>query len=69
VSDSSLFTELAQVVTEALAIGKTVEVEGLGVFYPDPVCGFRFEDCREPSVFIAYAKEDMETALRLVCSV
>lgn len=64
-SDPTLFAELAQVVTESLASGKSVDVEGLGVFYPDPVCGFRFEDCRGPSVFIAYAKENLETALRL----
>jgi hypothetical protein len=65
VRDSALFAELAQVVTEALASGKAVEVEGLGVFYPDPVSGVRFEDCRGPSVFLAYAKEDLEVALRL----
>lgn len=63
--DSSLFAELAHVVTLSLASGKSVEVEGLGVFYLDPFLGVCFEDCPGPSVFIAYAKEDMEAALRL----
>jgi len=65
VPDSSLFAELAHVVTLSLASGKSVEVEGLGVFYLDPFLGVCFEDCPGPSVFIAYAKEDMEAALRL----
>jgi hypothetical protein len=48
-----------------LAGGKTVEIDGLGVFYPDPAEGFRFEPKRLPQVFIAYVKEDEGLAARL----
>jgi hypothetical protein len=35
-----------------------VEIDGLGVFYPDDAKGFRFEPRRLPQVFIAYVTED-----------
>jgi hypothetical protein len=54
--------QLAQVVVRGLAEGKTIEIDGLGVFYPDPGCGFCFEPRTLPQVFIAYAKEDRAKA-------
>lgn len=53
---------LAQVVVGGLAAGKIVEIDGLGVFYPDAACGFRFEPRTLPQVFIAYVKEDQAEA-------
>jgi hypothetical protein len=35
--------QLAQIVIRRLARGKAVEVDGLGVFYPDAELGVRFE--------------------------
>jgi TIR domain len=49
--------ELAEIVIHALAKGTAVEIDGLGVFYPDPAKGCRFES-RLPQVFIAYVEED-----------
>jgi hypothetical protein len=49
--------ELAEIVIRALAKGTVVEIDGLGVFYPDPAKGCRFEP-RRPQVFIAYVEED-----------
>ena len=57
--------ELAQVVIRGLAAGQPVEIEHLGVFYPDPLCGFRFEPRVAPHVFLAYVKEDAAAAGRL----
>jgi hypothetical protein len=48
-----------------VAAGKTVEIDGLGVFHPDAVEGFRFEPRSLPQVFIAYVKEDQALAARL----
>ncbi|SPE41789.1 TIR protein [Candidatus Sulfopaludibacter sp. SbA3] len=56
--DLSPAQQLAQVVVRGLEEGKTIEIDGLGIFYPDPVCGFRFEPRTLPQVFIAYVKED-----------
>jgi hypothetical protein len=56
---------LARIVIRGLAAGQPVEIEGLGVFYPDPELGCRFEPRMRPRVFIAYAREDRESAERL----
>jgi hypothetical protein len=56
---------LARIVIRGLAAGQPVEIEGLGVFYPDPELGCRFEPRVRPRVFIAYAREDREAAERL----
>ena len=48
-----------------LAAGESVEIDGLGVFYPDAVRVFRFEPRSLPKVFIAYVKEDRAIAERL----
>jgi len=56
---------LAEIVISGLNAGKTVEIDGLGVFYPDPKQGYRFEPSRLPQVFLAYASEDVASAHRL----
>jgi len=63
-SEISQAHQLAQVVIRGLAQGKAVEIDGLGVFYPDAVRGCRFEP-RPPQVFVAYVKEDRPAAQRL----
>lgn len=57
--------QVAQVVIRGLAAGKTVEIDGLGVFYPDERRVFRFEPRRLPQVFLAYVEEDRALAARL----
>jgi hypothetical protein len=53
------------VVTRGLKAGRVVEIDGLGVFYPDARQGLRFVPQAEPQVFLAHGKEDEPTALRL----
>jgi hypothetical protein len=48
-----------------LRAGRAVEIEGLGIFYPDPVNGVRFEPGNLVRVFIAYVKEDESLASKL----
>jgi TIR domain len=57
--------QVARIVLRGVAAGKTVEIDGLGIFYPDARRGFRFVPRALPQVFIAYAKEDEEFARRL----
>jgi TIR domain-containing protein len=57
--------QLATVVIGGLAEGKPVEIDGLGVFYPDPARGFRFEPRRQAQVFVAYVTEDAAAAGKL----
>lgn len=64
-TDASLAHQLAQVVIRGLAAGKTVEIDELGVFYPDPDHGLRFEPRLLPQVFVAYVKEDRAMAEQL----
>jgi hypothetical protein len=59
--DPSPAQELAQRVVRALALGTAVEVDGLGIFYPDRSLGCRFEP-RLPQVFLAYVEEDRQIA-------
>jgi hypothetical protein len=57
--------ELAGLVARGVASGRAVDVEGLGVFYPDRRRGLRFEAATGPRVFLAYVKEDSAAAERL----
>lgn len=57
--------QVATIVLRGLAQGETVEIDGLGVFRPDAINGFRFEPRGLPQVFIAYVKEDQAFAARL----
>src|SRR5437763_11890236 len=59
------YEHLARVVIRSLVAGKPLEIEGLGIFHPDAVRGFRFEPRTPPQVFIAYVKEDEPEAARL----
>jgi hypothetical protein len=65
VSDRELGEQLAQIVIRGLMAGEAVEIDGLGVFYPDDAQYFRFEERRWPQVFLAYVDEDRATAERL----
>jgi hypothetical protein len=65
VTEASPLDHLAQVVIRGLASGQPVEIAHLGVFYPDPERGFRFEPQSAPQVFLAYVKEDAAPAGRL----
>ena len=57
--------QVAGILLRGLAAGNTVEIDGLGVFYPDRTAGFRFEAAVQPQVFIAYVKENEAAAARL----
>jgi hypothetical protein len=65
VIDDQSARQLAQVVVRGLARGQSVEIDGLGIFHPDPACGCRFEARTLAQVFVAYAKEDRPAAQRL----
>jgi len=65
VSDRELGEQVAQIVIRGLMAGEAVEIDGLGVFYPDDAQYFRFEERRWPQVFLAYVDEDRATAERL----
>jgi hypothetical protein len=56
---------VAGIVLRGVAAGRTVEIDGLGIFYPDARRGFRFVPRALPQVFIAYGKEDEPLAARL----
>ena len=60
--------ELAALLRRCLDEGQAVEIDGLGVFHPDDIEGFRFEPRTRPKVFIAYVREDAELADRLYCA-
>ena len=64
-TDDLSLEHLAQVVIRGLAAGQKVDIDGLGVFHPDPAQGFRFEPTTLAQVFVAYAREDVTAAERL----
>jgi hypothetical protein len=63
--DRAALVELADAVLGSLAAGRAVDIDGLGVFYPDPARGFRFRAHTKPKVFVAYVEEDRPLASRL----
>jgi TIR domain len=65
VADGTTPQHLAQIVIRGLRQGRIVEIEGLGVFYPDAEHGLRFEPAPLAQVFVAYVKEDEALADRL----
>ena len=67
--EHSALEQFTAEVVNGLAAGKAVEIDGLGVFYPDAESWFRFEPCTRPQVFIAYAKEDAALATRLYAGI
>lgn len=64
-ADRESAEQVAQAVLQGLLAGKAVEIDGLGVFYPDAARFFRFEPHRAPRVFVAYVTEDRAAAARL----
>jgi hypothetical protein len=62
--DAPLY-ELAELVLASLSAGHSVEIDGLGTFYPDSARGFRFRAHPQPKVFVAYVREDAAAAERL----
>jgi hypothetical protein len=52
------------IVRKSLEAGQAVEIEGLGRFRATPQ-GYRFEAEAQPTVFLAYAVEDLEIVRRL----
>src|SRR5207302_1723086 len=57
--------QVAQVVAQGVKAGRIVEIDGLGVFYPDARRGLRFEPQVLPQVFLAHVREDGSLAARL----
>ena len=56
---------VAQLVRQCLEEGKTVIIDGLGVFRPHGKRGYRFVAHRSPKVFVAYVQEDAAAVDRL----
>jgi len=57
--------QLARLVRECLAKGASIEIDGLGTFFPNGRDGFRFEARNRPKVFVAYVQEDAAAADKL----
>lgn len=64
-TETGLATVIATVVDELLRSGKPVSLDGLGVFRLDSSGRLRFTSEHAPLVFIAYAHEDSNQAIRL----
>jgi hypothetical protein len=56
---------IAKIVQSCLRQGTVVEIDRLGVFRPTGKDSYRFIPSTAPSVFIAYAQEDLPAAARL----
>lgn len=57
-------TEVLEIIRKSLEAGQAVEIEGLGRFHATS-SGYRFDPDAQPTVFVAYASEDLELARRL----
>ena len=57
--------QVARMVRRCLVEGATVEMDGLGTFFPDSLRGFRFVPTNRAMVFVAYVQEDAGTAERV----
>ena len=53
-----------EIVRRSLEAGQTVEIEGLGSFHASAQ-GYRFDPEAQPTVFVAYAAEDLGVVRRL----
>jgi hypothetical protein len=58
-------TRIFEIVRKSLEAGQAVEIEGLGRFHATAQ-GYQFEPETKPTVFVAYASEDVEVARKLV---
>ncbi len=56
--------QIFEIVRKSLEAGQAVEIEGLGRFHATAQ-GYRFDPDTQPTVFVAYASEDLEPARRL----
>jgi hypothetical protein len=63
--EPDLAAKLVSLLKESLRKGRAVELDGLGLFLPDPETGMKFIPETARRVFIAYVDEDRESALRL----
>ena len=63
--EAELAATLVHLVKESLRDGRSVELDGLGVFLPDEGDGLRFVPETAPRVFIAYVDEDCDAAMKL----
>jgi len=57
--------QVAQLVRRCLDEGKSVEIDGLGVFEPDGRGGYKFVALARPKIFLGYVAEDLRRAERL----
>lgn len=57
-------TKIFEIIRKSLDAGQAVEIEGLGRFHATAQ-GYRFDPEAQPTVFVAYASEDLEIARRL----
>jgi len=57
-------TKIFEIIRKSLEAGQAVEIEGLGRFHATAQ-GYRFDPEARPTVFVAYASEDLEMARRL----
>jgi len=56
--------QIFEIVRRSLEAGQAVEIEGLGRFHATAQ-GYRFDPETQPTVFVAYASEDLQLARRL----
>jgi hypothetical protein len=56
--------QIFEIVRKSLEAGQAVEIEGLGRFHASAGC-YRFDPEARPTVFVAYAVEDLEMVRRL----
>jgi hypothetical protein len=56
--------QIFEIVRKSLEAGQAVEIEGLGRFHVTAQ-GYRFDPETQPTVFVAYASEDLEIARHL----
>lgn len=57
--------QLARILRQCLREGRSVEIDGLGVFRPSSHDGYQFLAQTEAKVFVAYVQEDRAAAERL----
>lgn len=57
--------QVAQLIRRCLDEGKTVEIDGLGVFERDKKGGYKFIALSRPKIFVGYVAEDLALAERL----
>ena len=57
--------QVAELVKECLREGKTVDIDGLGLFRPTGNGDFEFVAASAPKIFLAYVEEDFDPADRL----